>query len=128
MVTRSRTVAKRASTRTVILTAGVLLLLVLSPVAGVAAARPLTSLTGSSLPRSLEGLGQPTEGFGIEGSQSGCYGYKSVAEGAHDICLLWDNLDLGLAPWGPLPQFQRFGWIGRFGRGPGVPLVHRLDW
>jgi len=79
----SRIVAKKASTRTIILTAGVLPLLVLSPVAGVAAARPLASLTSSSLPRSLEGLGQPTEGFGIEGSQSQCYGYKSVAEGAH---------------------------------------------
>ena len=47
-------------------------------------AQALASLTSSSLPRSLEGLGQPTEGFGVQSlNQGGCYGYKTVAEGAH---------------------------------------------
>ncbi len=59
------------------------LVIVAAPSTLKASAEPLGTLTNSSLPRSLEGLGQPTEGFGIQDSQAGCYGYKTVAEGAH---------------------------------------------
>ena len=46
-------------------------------------ATPKASGSSLPLPRSLEGLGQPTEGFGVPSAQTGCQGYKTVAQGAH---------------------------------------------
>lgn len=79
--TPCRPLAKRCMRLPIVVSLGLAALAIAQP-GTFADAAPL-AVTATTVPTSLEALGQPTEALGAKNFDGACYGYKSASQGAH---------------------------------------------